>query len=197
MKTFTMNTDNLKDVAQVAQSHPLEAEPDGLLFSPAIRAGIATRLGPGNALQKETVIALLTAVKALHQSRHRWCETHGLSEGRFELMSRLMMADPDSGLALGDLAELLDVSPRNVTGLIDNLERDGLVARVPDPTDRRSVRAELTPAGRERMKAVAEDVSSQATPAFAGFQTDELRHLRSLCLRLMKNLKEKGESHAP
>src|SRR6266853_654254 len=54
--------------------------------------------------------------------------------------------------ALGDLADELDSTPRNITGLVDHLERDGLVERVPDPQDRRSVRARLTPAGRERIE---------------------------------------------
>jgi len=37
---------------------------------------------------------------------------------------------------MGELAEMLDVSPRSVTGLVDNLERDGLVKALWD--DRRS-----------------------------------------------------------
>src|SRR5256885_4119912 len=57
-------------------------------------------------------------------------------------------------MTMGDLAETLDVSPRTVTGLVDNLERDGLVKRVDDPGDRRTVHAELTDQGRERVKAL-------------------------------------------
>jgi DNA-binding MarR family transcriptional regulator len=41
----------------------------------------------------------------------------------------------------------------NITQLVDRLESDGLVARVNDPVDRRAVRAEVTPLGKERFSA--------------------------------------------
>jgi DNA-binding MarR family transcriptional regulator len=45
------------------------------------------------------------------------------------------------------LADHLHVAPRTATELIDDLERRGLVARRPDPGDRRAVLVELTAAG--------------------------------------------------
>jgi DNA-binding MarR family transcriptional regulator len=45
---------------------------------------------------------------------------------------------------MADLASALDVTPRNVTTLVDGLERDGVVQRRPHPTDRRATVIELT-----------------------------------------------------
>ncbi len=45
------------------------------------------------------------------------------------------------------LAEHLDVTPRNITALVDGLEREGLVARERHPSDRRATVIHLTPAG--------------------------------------------------
>jgi DNA-binding MarR family transcriptional regulator len=45
---------------------------------------------------------------------------------------------------MADLASALDVTPRNVTTLVDGLERDGIVHRRPHPTDRRATVIELT-----------------------------------------------------
>ena len=45
---------------------------------------------------------------------------------------------------MADLAEELTVTPRNVTALVDGLEADGLVRRVPHSTDRRVTLVELT-----------------------------------------------------
>jgi hypothetical protein len=39
------------------------------------------------------------------------------------------------------------VTARNVAGLVDTLERDGLTERLPHPTDRRAILVRLTPAG--------------------------------------------------
>jgi DNA-binding MarR family transcriptional regulator len=48
---------------------------------------------------------------------------------------------------MGDLARRVGVSEKTTTGLIDRLERDGLVARERDARDRRVVHVRLTPRG--------------------------------------------------
>lgn len=50
-------------------------------------------------------------------------------------------------LTMVELAERLSVTKRNVTTLIDGLEKDGLAKRSPHPTDRRSKRIQLTERG--------------------------------------------------
>src|SRR3984893_16783894 len=87
------------------------------------------------------------------QLMDRWAETHGLSEGRLHVLFQLAAA-PGHQLPLGELAEQLEVTPRNVTGLIDHLERDGFVERVDDPDDRRSIYARLTAAGGKRLESM-------------------------------------------
>src|SRR5260370_35413100 len=78
-----------------------------------------------------------------------WADKHGLSEGRLRVLWALKAA-PERQLPLGELADQLEVTPRNVTGLIDHLERDGLVERIDDPADRRLTYARLTMAGGQR-----------------------------------------------
>ena len=56
-------------------------------------------------------------------------------------------------LTLSQLAARLSCVRSNMTQLVDRLEADGLVKRLDDPADRRSVRAELTQLGRERQRA--------------------------------------------
>ena len=77
---------------------------------------------------------------------------HGLSEGRFVLLF-LLDAAPD-GLAPAVLAQQAGVSRATVTGLIDGLEREALVARQADANDRRALRICLTPQGRQVAQAV-------------------------------------------
>jgi DNA-binding MarR family transcriptional regulator len=92
---------------------------------------------------------------------------------------------------------MLDVSPRTVTGLVDNLERDGLVKRVDDPNDRRSVYAEVTDLGRERVKALWRDATAGQAVLTRGFKESELVQLRHMCLRLIEAMHaEEGKIHA-
>src|SRR5207245_8116885 len=65
---------------------------------------------------------------------------------RFDLMAQLAR-HPD-GLKMGELSKHMMVSGGNVTGITDQLEKDGLVERVTLPGDRRAWKVRLTPAGR-------------------------------------------------
>src|SRR5215475_12551849 len=49
------------------------------------------------------------------------------------------------GLTAGDLAKEAGLTSGAVTGVVDRLERAGFARRVPDPTDRRRVKVEVTP----------------------------------------------------
>lgn len=63
-------------------------------------------------------------------------------------------------LHMGHLAEFLDVSMSNATGIVDRMEERGLVERVRNPDDRRVVEVRLAPAGRvalETIEAVKQD----------------------------------------
>ena len=60
-----------------------------------------------------------------------------------------ILAAAGDPLTLGELAERNRCVRSNITQLVDRLEKDGLVRRVPDPADRRMRRAALTAAGRK------------------------------------------------
>jgi len=173
----------------------LQKDLDGYLFDPRIREVLARqgrRVEPGT----EALAAVRILGKKLHVTMERWAERFGLSEGRFQILVRLKH-QPSGRFAMGELAEMLDVSPRTVTGLVDNLERDGLVKRVDDPSDRRSVYAELTEQGRERIETLWRETTGVQAALTHGLKESELIQLRHLCLRLIQAMGvEEGKSHA-
>ena len=59
----------------------------------------------------------------------------------------LLALGHDGALAMGDLARRVGITEKTATGLIDRLERDGLVQRLRDDADRRVVHVRLTAAG--------------------------------------------------
>ncbi|GAC1399418.1 MAG: MarR family transcriptional regulator [Ktedonobacteraceae bacterium] len=74
---------------------------------------------------------------------------------RFDLMAQL--ARFPEGLLMSELSQRMMVSSGNITGITDNLERDGLVERVTHPRDRRAKQVRLTDKGRvafEQMAAI-------------------------------------------
>jgi DNA-binding MarR family transcriptional regulator len=92
---------------------------------------------------------------------------------------------------------MLDVSPRTVTGLVDNLERDGYVKRVDAPGDRRSVYAEITEQGRDAVKRLWRDSQGGQVALTKGFTESELVQLRHLSLRLIQAMSAPEPVGAP
>ena len=71
----------------------------------------------------------------------------GLTFARYELLTLLSFTRTGE-LPLGKLGSRLQVHPASVTNAVDRLEADGLVERRTHPTDKRSILAAITPAGR-------------------------------------------------
>lgn len=87
-------------------------------------------------------------------------------------------------LTLGEVGEKLLISSGNVTRVIDKLERQDLVRRVPCPADRRAVYARLTECGRARIASVFPRHAQAMCQALAGLSPEEQRHAGDLLKRL-------------
>ncbi|GAC1480837.1 MAG: MarR family transcriptional regulator [Candidatus Dormibacteria bacterium] len=186
MKHFNMNDPELKAATDPCGN--LALDPDGRLYDRRIREMLARGpMGQANSDAAEALAALRVAGKAIRLQMDRFAERHGLSEGRLFLIFQLGRA-PQHQLPLGEIASHLDVSPRNITGLIDHLEKDGLVERVPDPSDRRSIQARLTPAGLKTLEELWQQARDGQLAMVADFTPDEIAQLRHLCLRLVEKL---------
>jgi MarR family transcriptional regulator, organic hydroperoxide resistance regulator len=74
-----------------------------------------------------------------------------------------------------DLVAATAQRPSTLTGVLDRLERRGLIARTPNPADRRSVLVELTPSGRT----AAARVAAAFATVEAGLPADDLRRVLS------------------
>jgi len=74
-----------------------------------------------------------------------------LTTARYELLG--LLDNTDGGKqSLGELGRTTLYHPATMTYTIDGLEKRGLITRVPDPTDRRAVMAEITAAGRKLVR---------------------------------------------
>lgn len=164
----------------------LAQDGSGRLYDPAVRAALK-RMGEGQYRSLEAIAALRLAAKRLHDAMERWTESYGLTESRLQILTCLYF-NPDHSMPLGELAGAQNLVPRTITGLIDNLERDGLVRRVPDPLDRRSIRAQLTKAGRARIEAMMKDASDRQAEGTGGLNSKQTAELRHLCLILVQHL---------
>jgi DNA-binding MarR family transcriptional regulator len=72
--------------------------------------------------------------------------SYGTRHGRFNLLMMLLKYSDGEATPAG-LADKTGVTRATISGLLDGLEKDGLIERRPDPEDRRLIRVHLTVAG--------------------------------------------------
>jgi DNA-binding MarR family transcriptional regulator len=87
-------------------------------------------------------------------------------------------------LRMSALAEQLHIAPRSATSVVDELVERDLVARQPDPRDRRATAVVLTPRGRETRRRIASLRHEALAELANALATDDLRQLRHLLARL-------------
>jgi DNA-binding MarR family transcriptional regulator len=96
---------------------------------------------------------LACTVRVENTIRSRLRTTFDITLPRFDLMAQLER-QPE-GLRMGEISRRMMVTGGNVTGIVAQLEREELVARVIDPLDGRAFVVRLTPAGRTAFAAMA------------------------------------------
>ena len=100
-----------------------------------------------------SMLALLQAARSVQEQLETTLDSVGLSPAKYQALDALVRAGQP--LALSELAGCLNCVRSNITQLADRLETDGLVKRVDDASDRRAIRAVVTPLGVERHAAGA------------------------------------------
>jgi DNA-binding MarR family transcriptional regulator len=93
--------------------------------------------------------------------------------------ARLLCVLTQGPMTMSELATLLGVEKAAMTGLIDRIERRGLVRRTAVAGDRRACQVDLTPAGAQRAHAAHEDIIGALdllTCCLSATQQDSLQH---------------------
>lgn len=113
----------------------------------------------------------------------------GLTPAQYLVLANL---SEEGGRPLGEIAEAIRCSPSTVTGVVDTMERKGLVAREPNLEDRRSHLLRLTAKGRalRRSSPGLEEFYGGCT---LGMTRQEFDRLRALLRRLDACLDTAGE----
>lgn len=91
-----------------------------------------------------------------------------------------------TGLRLGALAEWLQIAPRSATEVVDGLEELGLVARTPDPEDRRAILVGLTEQGRQVASEIRAARKAQTETLLEELSTEDRAQLRASLLTLLE-----------
>src|SRR3954469_16619713 len=115
----------------------------------------------------------------------------GLRWPEFAVLHHL---DAQGPIAQRDLALALRIQPSNPVALLDQLQERGLLARSPDPLDRRRHRVELTAPGRRAVKRAREATRRAESDLLGPLSASERREFRALLVRLTAHTCDRGAS---
>lgn len=134
----------------------MKNDPSHTLLRDAQELGHEARAGSGDHAALRLWLRLLACATQIEaEIRRRLRAQFGVTLARFDYMAQLYRYR--DGLKMRELSRYLMVTGGNVTGLTDDLERDGLVAREASPSDRRAWILRLTPKGRRAFEAMAQE----------------------------------------
>ncbi|MEV4811286.1 MarR family winged helix-turn-helix transcriptional regulator [Micromonospora avicenniae] len=107
-------------------------------------------------------------------------------------MVALMTLDKNGPMSHREVAERCFVRPATLTGIVDTLERDGLVERQRDDSDRRSVRLAITPAGHERLAGLSVLIRSGRPLTSVDADPEKAAVIREFLLEVIGSGEEPG-----
>lgn len=113
----------------------------------------------------------------------------GVSYARMRLLGALHCGGPK---IMSGISDELGVTRRNITALVDALEEEGLVRRLPHPTDRRATVIELTDEGGRTMDTLYDEHRRAVAELFAGLSEEDRRELARLLGLLREGLRGVG-----
>ncbi|MBL8530300.1 MAG: MarR family transcriptional regulator [Hyphomonadaceae bacterium] len=122
------------------------------------------------------------AIRLLRNVRSADAES-GVSPAKLSALSVLAFAGPRS---LSELARAEQLSAPTMSKTVADLERDGLVAKTPDPRDRRGVVIEVTAQGRALMERGRERRLAMLRARLAGFSAEDLRTLEAAAQLMLR-----------
>ena len=137
-------------------------------------------------------LRLLTCTQLIEREvRSRLRHDFATTLPRFDLMAQLER-HPE-GLKMNELSRLLMVTGGNVTTIVDQLEKEGLVERLDEPADRRAFRIHLTRTGERTFADMAREHEEWVVGLLSGLSRREQDDL----LKLLAKVKEHAVEVAP
>lgn len=139
---------------------------------------------------EEAHVALRRVALAMRGRLRDALREHGLTFPQWVVLKSLRRR---GRMTARELADALEVTPANVTGILDRLERDGLAVRSRAEEDRRVVYVRLTERGHERVDRVVGLAPQVLADMFEGWTTEDLLEFKAMLGRLRLRPEETQE----
>ena len=140
-----------------------------------------------NPSASEAFLHLLRTGDAVFAAEGAYLAKHDISQGRFMVLMLLNRCS-DQPSTPAELADEAGVTRATMTGLVDTLEKDGLVTRKNDSEDRRTVQVQLTTAGRKLLDQMLPGYFASVTKMMQPLNKSERTQLVTLLQKIQRGL---------
>jgi DNA-binding MarR family transcriptional regulator len=138
--------------------------------------------------------AILRSYQLLNDQVNGVMKRHGFTFVQYQVLAWLE-TDPESSLTLSWISKTLRIPPATVTDIIDRLEDDRLVRRVPHPSDARTTLAVITAKGRRAANEATQELNATVYEGI-GLTEEQRGDLVALLAQLRANGHEFDVEHS-
>jgi DNA-binding MarR family transcriptional regulator len=156
----------------------MKADPSRTLLNAADELGHEARSGGADHAALKLWLRMLACTTQIEDEiRRRLRARFDISLPRFDYMAQLYRQP--AGLKMSELSRFLMVTGGNVTGVTDELVREGMVSRQNSTTDRRTWIVCLTPKGKDTFEGMAKEHEQWILELFSGMEASTVQTLYS------------------
>lgn len=140
---------------------------------------------------EEIVYSIRRLYRAVYLDSSKMSRGFGLTAPQSGVLREILKNGP---LSSADLSRRLFVTPSNITGIIDRLEKKALVLREPKAGDRRVLLIVLTPAGRKLARQLPDPVENKLIVALGDLGNEKIAQISATMTQLLNLIDAGGPS---
>lgn len=155
--------------------------------------GLTDELGldrPIETVEHESLLNIVYTGTMIARASFRYFQGHKLTDAQFNVLVQLKYAD-GRALSQAALGRRLVVNKADMTGIVDRLERTGLVERSSHPNDRRVNMVRMTAEGEKAVDVLEPGYLKGVGLLMSGISQADLRQLNRTLEKVRRNVKEK------
>lgn len=142
--------------------------------------------GKENDLNLKAFIGLSRTTQGLHRRAGAIFNQGGLTSAQFAVLEALYHK---GDLTISEIIASILSTSGNMTVVINNLEKDAMIQRQPNPNDKRSCIIAITDKGREKIEEIFPRHVEDLAESFTGLHEEE----KEMLLHLLKKIKTRSE----
>ncbi len=147
---------------------------------------------------QQLIKAIAASIKRLNRvvgsGAPKMVDSSGHTPSQSSVLRNLLERGP---LSSAELSQLVLVTPAAITGIVDRLEKKGLVERLPKGSDRRVTRIALTPAGVSQGRSLLDPIEEKLVAGLAHLETEQVADLSRGLLQILALIETAEGPEAP